>query len=41
VKNKYTATSLGKKNEIKEGSNEDEIRDEDTEKNEDPRLPQI
>jgi hypothetical protein len=41
VKNTYTATSLGKKKEIKEGSNEDEIRDEDTENNEDPRLPQI
>jgi hypothetical protein len=34
-------TSLGKKKEIKEGSNKDENRDEDTEKNEGPRLLQI
>jgi hypothetical protein len=32
---------LRKKKEIKEGSNKDEIRDEDTEKNEGPRLLQI
>jgi hypothetical protein len=38
VKNKCTAA--GRK-EIKQGSNEDEIHDEDTEKNEGPRLLQI
>jgi hypothetical protein len=34
----YTATGLWKKQEIKDWPNDDEIRDEYTEKNEDPRL---